>query len=106
LLVVEDEVVVRRGVRARGAGRAEQLRSERVARDLVAGRAAAADVPDRAGAVWLGVVADPERVDAFPSGFLGGPVDEYLAFYRQGVDGVFSDFPDTAFGAREIFRGL
>jgi glycerophosphoryl diester phosphodiesterase len=36
----------------------------------------------------------------------GGPVDELLAFYRQGVDGVFADFPDTAFGAREIFRGL
>jgi glycerophosphoryl diester phosphodiesterase len=46
------------------------------------------------------------RDDAFPSGYPGGPVEEYLAFYRLGIDGVFSDFPDTAFAAREIFRGL
>jgi glycerophosphoryl diester phosphodiesterase len=46
------------------------------------------------------------RDDAFPTGYPGGPVEEYLAFYRLGIDGVFSDFPDTAFGAREIFRGL
>jgi glycerophosphoryl diester phosphodiesterase len=46
------------------------------------------------------------RDDAFPTGYPGGPVDEYLNFYRLGIDGVFSDFPDTAFGAREIFRGL
>ena len=35
----------------------------------------------------------------------GGPIEEYLAFYRLGIDGVFSDFPGTAFAAREIFRG-
>jgi glycerophosphoryl diester phosphodiesterase len=46
------------------------------------------------------------RDDAFPTGYPGGPVEEYLAFYRLGIDGVFSDFPDTAFAAREIFRGL
>ncbi len=46
------------------------------------------------------------RDDAFPTGYPGGPVEEYLAFYRLGIDGVFSDFPDTAWAAREIFRGL
>jgi glycerophosphoryl diester phosphodiesterase len=46
------------------------------------------------------------RDDSFPTGYPGGPVEEYLAFYRLGIDGVFSDFPDTAFAAREIFRGL
>jgi glycerophosphoryl diester phosphodiesterase len=46
------------------------------------------------------------RDDAFPTGYPGGPVDELLAMYRLGVDGVFDDFPDTAFAAREIFRGL
>jgi glycerophosphoryl diester phosphodiesterase len=45
------------------------------------------------------------RDDAFPTGYPGGPVEEYLAFYRLGIDGVFSDFPDTAFASREIFRG-
>ena len=43
------------------------------------------------------------RDDAFPTGYPGGPVEEYLAFYRLGIDGVFSDFPDTAFGARALF---
>ncbi len=32
------------------------------------------------------------------------PVEEYLHFYELGVDGVFSDFPDTAVTARELFR--
>jgi glycerophosphoryl diester phosphodiesterase len=49
------------------------------------------------------------RDDAFPDdpilGYKGGPVEEYLRFYRLGIDGVFSDFPGTAFAAREIFRG-
>jgi glycerophosphoryl diester phosphodiesterase len=31
------------------------------------------------------------------------PVNEYLTFYRLGVDGVFSDFADTAF-ARVLFK--
>ena len=31
------------------------------------------------------------------------PKAEYLQFYRLGVDGVFSDFPDTAIAAREDF---
>jgi len=34
----------------------------------------------------------------------GNPVNEYLQFYRLGIDGVFSDFPDTAFASRELFR--
>ena len=38
------------------------------------------------------------------SDFGGNPVEEYLHYYRLGVDGVFSDFPDTAFTSRELFR--
>jgi glycerophosphoryl diester phosphodiesterase len=37
------------------------------------------------------------------SDFKGNPVNEYLHFYGLGVDGVFSDFPNTAFAARELF---
>jgi glycerophosphoryl diester phosphodiesterase len=33
----------------------------------------------------------------------GNPVNEYLRFYEAGVDGLFSDFADTAFAARELF---
>jgi glycerophosphoryl diester phosphodiesterase len=38
------------------------------------------------------------------SDYAGNPVNEYLQFYRLGIDGVFSDFPDTAFASRELFR--
>ena len=64
------------------------------------------DLIQRAHARGLLVHTWTFRDDSFPTGYPGGPVDEYLKFYRLGIDGVFSDFPDTAFGAREIFRGL
>src|SRR5262245_61229163 len=39
----------------------------------------------------------------FPApGFGPGPIKEYLQFYRLGVDGVFSDFGDTAMRARRL----
>jgi glycerophosphoryl diester phosphodiesterase len=31
----------------------------------------------------------------------GDPVAEYCAFFRTGIDGLFSDFPDTALKARD-----
>ena len=40
------------------------------------------------------------------SDYRGNPVEEYLQFYELGVDGVFSDFPDTAVTARELFPGV
>ena len=45
------------------------------------------------------------RNDSMPSesSYKGVPALEYLRFYRLGIDGVFSDFPDTAFGARALF---
>jgi glycerophosphoryl diester phosphodiesterase len=46
------------------------------------------------------------RNDALPKAYTGGPIEEYLRFYRLGIDGVFSDFPGTAWAAREIFRDL
>jgi glycerophosphoryl diester phosphodiesterase len=38
------------------------------------------------------------------SDYAGNPINEYLQFYELGIDGVFSDFPDTAFTARELLR--
>ena len=37
------------------------------------------------------------------SNYAGNPVNEYLQFYRLGIDGVFSDFADTAYAARVLF---
>jgi len=36
--------------------------------------------------------------------YAGNPVNEYLQFYRLGIDGVFSDFADTAVAARVLFK--
>ncbi len=35
--------------------------------------------------------------------YKGDPKNEYLAFYRLGVDGVFTDFTDTALAARGAY---
>ena len=40
------------------------------------------------------------------SAFGGDPTREYIAFYQLGVDGVFSDFADTAVAARVMFKLL
>jgi len=37
------------------------------------------------------------------SDYAGNPVNEYLEFYRLGIDGVFADFPDTAVVSRVLF---
>ncbi|MBI5925632.1 MAG: glycerophosphodiester phosphodiesterase [Aquabacterium sp.] len=36
--------------------------------------------------------------------YAGNPINEYLQFFDLGIDGVFSDFPDTAVVARELAR--
>ena len=33
--------------------------------------------------------------------YAGDPVQEYMQFFALGLDGLFSDFPDTAYKARE-----
>lgn len=38
------------------------------------------------------------------SDYAGSPVNEYLQFFRLGIDGVFSDFPDTAVAARILLE--
>jgi glycerophosphoryl diester phosphodiesterase len=38
------------------------------------------------------------------SDYAGNPVDEYLQFFRLGIDGAFSDFADTAVAARVLFE--
>ena len=36
--------------------------------------------------------------------YKGNPVNEYIKFFQLGVDGVFSDFADTAVTARAIYQ--
>jgi glycerophosphoryl diester phosphodiesterase len=35
--------------------------------------------------------------------YKGNPVNEYVKFFELGVDGLFSDFPDTAVAARAMY---
>jgi glycerophosphoryl diester phosphodiesterase len=44
---------------------------------------------------------EPSRVGP---AFTPSPVKEYLRYYELGVDGLFSDYADTAFAARIMFR--
>jgi glycerophosphoryl diester phosphodiesterase len=37
------------------------------------------------------------------SDYKGVPVNEYMSFYEHGVDGLFSDFADTAVLARALW---
>jgi glycerophosphoryl diester phosphodiesterase len=37
------------------------------------------------------------------SDYRGDPKNEYLAYFRLGVDGVFTDFTDTALAARSAY---
>jgi glycerophosphoryl diester phosphodiesterase len=59
-----------------------------------------------ANAHKLGLVVHPYTFRNEPrrltSNYQGNPVNEYLAFYELGVDGVFSDFADSAFAARAM----
>lgn len=62
----------------------------------------ATDVIRNAHAAGLMVVPYTFRSElpGLPSDDKGDPANEYRRFYAAGVDGVFSDFPDTAIGAR------
>ncbi|MBC7681381.1 MAG: glycerophosphodiester phosphodiesterase [Ferruginibacter sp.] len=44
--------------------------------------------------------SEPGRLAGF---FNKDPVAEYLTYYRAGIDGVFSDFANTAFAARKTY---
>jgi glycerophosphoryl diester phosphodiesterase len=63
------------------------------------------DLVERAHA--RGLVVHPytfrNEQDRLAFDYAGNPVNEYLRFYEAGVDGVFSDFADTAFAARDLF---
>ena len=64
------------------------------------------DLIDRAHKAGLLVHAYTFRNEQrrLASDYAGNPVNEYLQFYALGIDGLFSDFPDTAVAARVMHR--
>lgn len=61
-----------------------------------------------ANAHKLGLLVHPytfrNEAKRLASNYQGNPVKEYLKFYELGVDGLFTDFADTAVAARTMFR--
>lgn len=59
-----------------------------------------------ANAHKLGLVVHPytfrNEHKRLASDYQANPINEYLAFYALGVDGLFSDFADTAYAARAM----
>lgn len=64
------------------------------------------DLVERAHALGLDVHLWTFRSESrfLVSDYAGNPVDEYLQFLRLGVDGLFSEFPDTAVTARALLH--
>ena len=62
---------------------------------------------DRAHAAGLLVHTWTFRNESFRLAYDDGgdPLNEYARYFQIGVDGVFSDFPDTAVAARDAFLG-
>lgn len=64
------------------------------------------DLIERAHAVGLKVHTWTFRNEQrrLAGDYAGNPINEYLQFYQLGIDGVFSDFTDTAVVAREMLK--
>jgi glycerophosphoryl diester phosphodiesterase len=64
------------------------------------------DLIDRAHKAGLLVHAYTFRNEQrrLASDYAGNPVNEYLQYFQLGIDGLFSDFPDTAVAARVLHR--
>ena len=85
-----------------GDGKADDLNGDGKADEQDRVLAPATSVVKDAHAAGLQVFTwtfrnEPKRL---ASSFKGDPAAEYKAFYALGVDGLFSDFPDTAVKAR------
>ncbi|ESQ75982.1 glycerophosphodiester phosphodiesterase family protein [Asticcacaulis sp. AC402] len=61
------------------------------------------DIVDNAHARGLQVFTWTLRNDRLDPFYAGDPAAEYTQLFHMGVDGVFSDFPDTAVAARDKF---
>ena len=84
-------------------GKADDLNGDGVIDERDRVMMSATDVVKNAHAAGLFVHAYTFRNEAkrLASDFKGDPKAEYRLFYNLGVDGVFSDFPDTAKAARD-----
>lgn len=94
-------IVTVRAVDANGDGRADDVNGDGAVNDADK-RVVASDLVDRAHRAGLFVHAYTFRNERgqLAADYNANPEAEYMQFYALGVDGVFTDFTDTAYAAR------
>ena len=96
-------LIASKGVDANKDGKADDVNGDGLVNEADRTLLPASDVVKNAHAAGLFVHAftfrnEPRRL---ASNYQGDPKAEYDMFYKLGVDGLFSDFPDTAVAARK-----
>ena len=96
------------GTDKNGDGKADDVNGDGVVDD--SDKKAAAPTRVIENAHKLGLLVHPYTFRNEPrylaSGYMQAPTSEYIQFYQLGVDGLFSDFADTAVAARVMWKLL
>jgi glycerophosphoryl diester phosphodiesterase len=92
------------GVDANGDGKADDVNGDGAVNDADKGTTNPTALVEQAHAA--GLVVHPytfrNEKGTLAADYQGDPRNEYAQFFRLGVDGVFSDFSDTAVAGREL----
>jgi len=101
-------IVSVRGADANGDGKADDVNGDGSVNDADKRTTAPTNLIDLAHKAGLLVHAYTFRNEKGTLGadYAGDPKNEYVQFYLMGVDGVFSDYPDTALAARKQARRM
>jgi glycerophosphoryl diester phosphodiesterase len=94
-----------KGTDANGDGKADDINGDGLVNDADRTLLPPTDLVTRAHNTGLLVHPYTFRNEQrrLASNFKGNPVNEYITFYELGVDGLFSDFADTAYAARAMY---
>ncbi|MDQ3773318.1 MAG: glycerophosphodiester phosphodiesterase [Pseudomonadota bacterium] len=97
-------IVSVKGIDENGDGQPDDVNGDGAVNDADLTRLPPTDLIPRAHAAHLFVHPFTFRNEGqfLASDYGGNPVDEYLEFYCLGVDGLFSDFADTALSSRHL----
>ncbi|MGZ8219392.1 glycerophosphodiester phosphodiesterase [Methylomagnum sp.] len=97
-------IVSVKGVDANGDGKADDVNKDGAVNDADKTRLAPASVVADAHAAGLMVHTWTFRNEPryLAADYQGDPIEEYKQFFCLGIDGVFSDFPDTAVSGRSV----
>lgn len=100
-------IVSVRGTDANGDGRADDVNNDGAVNDAdrqTTPPSALIQLAHEAGLFVHAYTFRNER-PTLAAPYAGNPVNEYVQYFTLGVDGVFSDFPDTAIAGRDVAAG-